>query len=100
MNGTLCTHLFHYECFMKWLEKGQEYCAYCRSDMLTPSELQAAAREALGNDRVDKIIRRNKELDEMNGLQPRPPRTTQDLIGSEAQAPANAEIELTSHSAI
>ncbi|KAL3903359.1 MAG: hypothetical protein SGILL_010473, partial [Bacillariaceae sp.] len=37
-----------------WLEKN-DHCAYCRKDMMNPSEMIKAAREELGEARVKKI---------------------------------------------
>ena len=62
MTGTSCSHLFHYDCMMKWLEKGHDHCAYCRKDMLSSKEYVEAASEAIGDDRVERLIRINEEL--------------------------------------
>mmetsp|Transcript_23959 Transcript_23959/g.42055 ORF Transcript_23959/g.42055 Transcript_23959/m.42055 type:complete len:261 (+) Transcript_23959:135-917(+) len=61
ISGTSCSHCFHMECCMQWLEKGNDHCAYCRKDMMTPAEMLQAAREELGDDRVNKITRINSE---------------------------------------
>ena len=45
---------------MQWLEKGNDHCAYCRRDMIQPDELLKAAREELGDARVDKIVTINE----------------------------------------
>jgi hypothetical protein len=54
ISGTSCSHRFHLQCCMQWLEKN-DHCAYCRKDMMTPSEMAKAAREELGEARVKKI---------------------------------------------
>jgi hypothetical protein len=46
---------------MQWLEKGNEQCPYCRKDMMTAEDLYEAAREELGEARVEKIKRVNEE---------------------------------------
>jgi hypothetical protein len=45
---------------MQWLEQGNDHCAYCRKDMMTPAEMVQAAREKLGHARVDKITHINE----------------------------------------
>lgn len=67
MTGTSCSHLFHYDCMMKWLEKGHDHCAYCRKDMLSSKEYAEAAREAIGDARVDRLLMINEELTRVNG---------------------------------
>ena len=62
MTGTSCSHLFHYDCMMKWLEKGHDHCAYCRKDMLSSKEYVEAAREAIGDDRVERLLMINEQL--------------------------------------
>ena len=42
------------------MEKGNDHCAYCRKDMIKPQELLLAAREELGDARVDKIVKINE----------------------------------------
>lgn len=44
---------------MQWLEKN-DHCAYCRNDMMTPTEMANAAKEELGEARVKKITRINE----------------------------------------
>jgi hypothetical protein len=61
MTGTSCTHMFHYDCCMQWTEKGNDLCPYCRENMMTPSELFEAAKEELGDRRVDKLKKINEE---------------------------------------
>ena len=60
ITGTSCDHQFHLECALQWMEKGNDHCAYCRKDMIQPHELLSAAREALGDERVDKIVTINE----------------------------------------
>jgi hypothetical protein len=67
MTGTSCSHLFHYDCMMKWLEKGHDHCAYCRKDMLSSKEYVEMAREVVGDARVDRLIMINEELERVNG---------------------------------
>lgn len=66
MTGTSCSHLFHYDCMMKWLEKGHDHCAYCRKDMLSSKEYVEAAREAIGDDRVERLLMINEKLARVN----------------------------------
>lgn len=61
ITGTSCSHMFHYDCCMQWLEKGNEHCPYCRKGMMTFDELFEAARVELGEARVDKLKRINGE---------------------------------------
>jgi hypothetical protein len=61
MTGTSCTHMFHYDCCMQWTEKGVDHCPYCRENMMTASELFEAAKEELGDQRVDKLKKINEE---------------------------------------
>ena len=61
MTGTLCSHMFHFECCMQWIEKGNDHCPYCREDMMTPDELLKAAKEEIGDARVEKMIRINQD---------------------------------------
>jgi hypothetical protein len=60
ITGSSCDHRFHLECAMQWLEKGNDHCAYCRKTMIKPDELLMAAREELGDSRVDKILSINE----------------------------------------
>ncbi|KAG7370892.1 ring finger domain containing protein [Nitzschia inconspicua] len=60
ITGSRCSHKFHFECCMQWLEKGNDHCAYCRKDMMKPEEMTQAARDVLGDARVDKIVRINQ----------------------------------------
>ncbi|KAG7344227.1 ring finger domain containing protein [Nitzschia inconspicua] len=60
ITGSHCPHKFHFECCMQWLEKGNDHCAYCRKDMMKPEEMTQAARDVLGDARVDKIVRINQ----------------------------------------
>jgi hypothetical protein len=45
---------------MQWIEKGNDDCAYCRKHMMTSEEFVKAAREVLGDARVDKITHVNE----------------------------------------
>ena len=58
ITGTSCSHMFHYECCMKWLENGNEHCPNCRTDMMTSDELFQAALDELGEARIMKAARR------------------------------------------
>jgi hypothetical protein len=53
--------MFHYECCMQWIDKGNDHCPYCRKDMMTKDELFEAAKEELGEARVDKLKKVNVE---------------------------------------
>jgi hypothetical protein len=54
MKGRVCSHHFHSDCGMKWLEESDR-CALCRALLVTPEEFREAARETLGADRVRDI---------------------------------------------
>jgi hypothetical protein len=45
---------------MQWLEQGNDHCAYCRKDMMTPKEMVQVARIELGHARVEKITHINE----------------------------------------
>jgi len=47
--------MFHYDCFMQWVEKGNEDCPYCRMPMITPEEFHKTAIEVIGITRVEKL---------------------------------------------
>jgi hypothetical protein len=51
VSGTGCSHLFHYECVMPWLEK-HDHCPYCRNEMMTAVQMRSAALQVLGEARV------------------------------------------------
>lgn len=51
LKGKICQHIFHYSCCMEWL-KNHDECPYCRRDLFTVAELRAAAKEVLGESRV------------------------------------------------
>eukprot|EP00526_Cylindrotheca_closterium_P001090 CAMPEP_0113645908 /NCGR_PEP_ID=MMETSP0017_2-20120614/24218_1 /TAXON_ID=2856 /ORGANISM="Cylindrotheca closterium" /LENGTH=375 /DNA_ID=CAMNT_0000557709 /DNA_START=135 /DNA_END=1261 /DNA_ORIENTATION=+ /assembly_acc=CAM_ASM_000147 len=59
--GSSCGHVFHFECFMQWVEKNHTDCPLCRSDMLTPANFLASAYEVLGEQRVNKLKHINEE---------------------------------------
>ena len=59
--GSSCGHVFHFECFMQWVEKNHTDCPLCRSDMMTPENFLASAYEVLGEQRVNKLKHINEE---------------------------------------
>ncbi|KAL3941891.1 MAG: hypothetical protein SGBAC_003816 [Bacillariaceae sp.] len=59
--GSSCGHIFHFSCFMEWVEKKHMTCPICRSDMITPDEFIASSYQCLGDERVDKIRGINEE---------------------------------------
>jgi Ring finger domain len=61
MVGTTCTHMFHYDCCMQWVQKGNEECPYCRKSMISPQEFYQAAVNVVGTARVEKLRRINEE---------------------------------------
>jgi hypothetical protein len=38
--------MFHKSCILLWLEKN-DHCPYCREEMITPSQMKAAAKKIL-----------------------------------------------------
>jgi hypothetical protein len=59
--GSSCAHMYHFECFMQWMEKSHNECPFCRTDMMTSDEFLAAAFEVLGEKRVNKLKHINEE---------------------------------------
>lgn len=58
MTGTTCNHLFHYDCAMEWLAnhgRPKDYCPYCRTQMMTPTDMREAAVATLGEERVQAL---------------------------------------------
>jgi hypothetical protein len=53
--------MYHFECFMQWMEKKPNECPFCRSDMMTSDEFLAAAYDVLGEARVNKLKNINEE---------------------------------------
>jgi len=53
--GTQCTHLYHKNCIIRWMEK-RDFCPFCREDMFTVREFQTTACSALGEERVNEIL--------------------------------------------
>jgi hypothetical protein len=49
MKGRVCSHHFHRNCGMKWLE-ASDRCPQCRALLVTPEEFKEAAREILDAD--------------------------------------------------
>jgi hypothetical protein len=54
MKGRVCSHHFHRNCGMKWLE-ASDRCPLCRALLVTPEEFREEAREILGTDWVQDI---------------------------------------------
>jgi hypothetical protein len=59
--GSSCGHMYHFECFMQWMEKKHNECPFCRTDMMTSDEFLATAFEVLGAKRVKKMKHINEE---------------------------------------
>jgi len=59
--GSSCGHMFHFECFMQWVEKNHTDCPLCRSNMMTAENFLASAYEVLGEQRVNKLKHINEE---------------------------------------
>lgn len=58
--GSACSHMFHYDCCMQWVDKGNEHCPYCREYMITPVEFYVTAMEVVGETRVNKLKKINQ----------------------------------------
>ena len=58
--GSACSHMFHFDCCMQWVDKGDEHCPYCRENMISPIEFHETAIEVVGGDRVNKLKRINQ----------------------------------------
>eukprot|EP00978_Attheya_sp_CCMP212_P044785 scaffold322746_cov59-Attheya_sp.AAC.3 len=54
--GTTCSHLFHTECLLDWLDK-HDACPYCRKDMVTAEEMKSAAEIVLSKGRLIEVAR-------------------------------------------
>lgn len=52
--------MFHYDCCMQWVEKGNEHCPYCRKTMISPQDFYHTATDVLGSERVTKLKRINE----------------------------------------
>lgn len=59
--GSSCGHIFHFECFMQWVEKNHTDCPLCRLDMMTVENFLASAYEVLGEERINKLKHMNEE---------------------------------------
>lgn len=57
--GTACSHMFHYNCFMQWVDKENEECPYCREHMISPQDFYETAKKELGVERVEKLKKVN-----------------------------------------
>ena len=51
MTGNTCSHMFHYNCCMKWLKRHDD-CPYCRQELMTGQQFREAAIHVLGETRV------------------------------------------------
>ncbi|CAJ1958846.1 unnamed protein product [Cylindrotheca closterium] len=61
MIGNSCGHVFHFECFMQWVEKNHTDCPLCRSEMMTSENFLTSAYAVLGEQRVNKLKHINEE---------------------------------------
>ena len=50
-----CSHLYHYDCIMQWMEKQHDNCPCCRVEMMTPHEMHCAASKVCGSQRMKEL---------------------------------------------
>uniref|UniRef100_A0A7S4W1T3 RING-type domain-containing protein n=1 Tax=Ditylum brightwellii TaxID=49249 RepID=A0A7S4W1T3_9STRA len=52
--GNSCSHMFHKECVLEWLEK-HDICPFCRENMMSPDQMKDAAKEMLSKRRMRQL---------------------------------------------
>ena len=55
MHSSTCSHMFHYDCCMEWLQQQHDQCPYCRVEIMTATAMREAAVTVLGQARVDQM---------------------------------------------
>jgi len=55
ISGIKCSHTFHANCLMGWLEK-HDVCPVCRKPMITPSEYRTYAVKILDQKRIQQLV--------------------------------------------
>jgi len=86
--GTACSHMFHYDCCMQWVYKGNDHCPYCRENMISAQEFCATALEVVGEERVGKLKKINRDAARrVAALTASGTRTIQDVVPPVGQRP-------------
>jgi Ring finger domain len=60
LHGIYCSHIFHVECILQWMEQCHDHCPYCRVEMLSPQDMFLAASQVLTNERMQELKTRRK----------------------------------------
>lgn len=56
-----CSHLYHYECIMQWMEQQHDHCPCCRVEMVTPGEMRRAAIKVFDKQRIIELSRSGRK---------------------------------------
>jgi hypothetical protein len=87
--GSACSHMFHYDCCMQWVDKGNEHCPYCRKNMISAKEFSDTALDVVGEERVNKLKRINEEAAvRLAALSASGAQTIPDIVPPVGQAPS------------
>lgn len=55
LQGIFCNHQYHFNCIMKWMQKCNDHCPYCRAEMMKPQLLRCAAKKLLSKARLEEL---------------------------------------------